>query len=363
MVTLAPEVRTARSRYLHGLDVARILAALAVIYAHYSNWLDLNGHDFPVDDVVNGLAARPLHVHERLSLFGVCVFLLISGMVVTHVAFKETSGQFLARRVVRLVPAMWVAVALGWVLVSNKVLTANRPPDLGDLPLNLALLNSFVPGASSVLAITWTLAVQLAFYLYVAATMPLLKRWPWLPPALSAALVSVLLAVVPANDGPPAQGFRMVVTFLPVLFLGQLVTLVRAGRLPAAAGVALGVVQYLLFLRADLASEVWPPIAEFPRQLVILLLLVLLATRLDNDFVRRPWVTAVAKRTYASYLLHIPVGFPVLRWLTPVTGYWVAIAVALVAVAAASELLYRFVENPIARWFRARERQKVAPST
>jgi exopolysaccharide production protein ExoZ len=363
MTTLTPEVKTSKTKYMHGLDLVRVLAALAVIYTHYANWLRLKGHDFPVGHAVDGLITGPLHIYERLTLFGVCVFLLISGMVVTQVAFRETSGQFMARRVVRLMPAMWVAVALAWLLVSNGLLTANYPPDLDDLPLNMALLNFFVPLTSSVLAITWTLAVQMFFYLYVAGTRPLLTRWPWLPPAMSVALVSVLLALVPANAGPPAHGFRMVVTFLPVLFIGQLITLVRAGRIPAAAGVVCGAIQFLLFVRADLASEVWPPGEQFPRQFLILLFVVLLATRLDNALVRKPWIGAAAKRTYATYLLHIPVGFPVLELLTPTTGYWVAIAVALAAVAVASELLYRFVENPIAQWFRRRERQKVTTNT
>lgn len=363
MTTTTPDVRatTSTNKYMHGLDLVRILAALAVIFTHYANWLRLNGHDFPVGKAVDGLVSGPLHLYRPITLFGVGVgtFLLVSGMVVTHVAFRETSGQFMVRRVVRLLPTMWVAVALAWVLVENGLLTANLPPDLDDLPLNMALLNLFVPATSSVLAITWTLVVQMFFYLYVAGTMPLLKRWPWLPPAMSVALVSVLLAVVPANGGPPSNGFRMVVTFLPVLFIGQLITLVRAGRIPAAAGVVCGTVQFLLFIRADLGSQVWPPEDEFPRQLVILVLVVLLATRLDNPLVRKPWVGAAAKRTYATYLLHIPLGFPVLELLTPTTGFWVALVVALAAVAVGSELLYRFVENPIARWFRERERQKV----
>jgi peptidoglycan/LPS O-acetylase OafA/YrhL len=363
MTITTPDVRTTTSntKYMHGLDMVRILAALAVIFTHYSNWLRLHGHDFPVSRAVDGLISTPLHLYQPITLFGlgVCTFLLVSGMVVTQVAFKETSGQFMVRRIVRLMPAMWIVVALAWVLVSNGLLTADRQPDLDDLPLNMVLLNFFVPGMSSVLAITWTLAVQMVFYLYVAGTMPLLKRWPWLPPAMAVALVSVLLAVIPANDDPPAHGLRMVTTFLPLLFIGQLFTLVRTGRIPAAAGVVCGVMQFLLFIRADLGSEVWPPGKEFPRQVLLLLLVVLLVSRLDNPVVRKPWVGAAAKRTYATYLLHIPLGFPLLDLLTPTTGFWVALVVALAAVAIGSELLYRFVENPIAQWFRERERQKV----
>jgi exopolysaccharide production protein ExoZ len=346
------------AKYMHGLDLLRILAALAVIYNHYSNWLRLNGLDFLPAHVVDGLLTEPLHLNERLSFVGVCVFLLISGMVVTHVAFRESPSQFLGRRAARLLPAMWVMVAVAWVMVSNKWLTANRPPDGDDLVYNLLLVNFAVPGTSWVLAITWTLCVQMAFYLFVAGTIPLLKRQPWLPPAIAVVLVSVLLSVTPPESGPPASSLRMITTFLPVLFIGQLISLVRSGRLPVPAGLALGVLQYLMFIRADLTSEQWPPGEAFPRQLLVLTLVLLIATKAEGRLVRSPWVAAMAKRTYAIYLVHIPVGFPVLGGLTPVTGYWGSIAVALVGVALAAELLHRLVELPAANWYRKREKAR-----
>jgi exopolysaccharide production protein ExoZ len=346
------------AKYMHGLDLLRILAALAVIYNHYSNWLRLNGLDFLPAHVVDGLLTDPLHLNERLSFVGVCVFLLISGMVVTHVAFRESPSQFLGRRAARLLPAMWVMVAIAWVMVSNKWLTANRPPDGDDLVYNLLLVNFAVPGTSWVLAITWTLCVQMAFYLFVAGTIPLLKRQPWLPPAIAVVLVSVLLSVTPPESGPPASSLRMITTFLPVLFIGQLISLVRSGRLPVPAGLALGVLQYLMFIRADLTSEQWPPGEAFPRQLLVLTLVLLIATKAEGRLVRSPWVAAMAKRTYAIYLVHIPVGFPVLGGLTPVTGYWGSIAVALVGVALAAELLHRLVELPAANWYRKREKAR-----
>ncbi len=354
------------SRYMHGLDLLRILAALAVMYNHYASRLRLDGHEIVVSHVLEAVVENPLHLNHRLSFVGVCVFLLISGMVVTHVAFRETSRQFLGRRAARLLPAMWVAVAIAWVMVLNGWLTAKREPDATDLLFNLLLLDRTVPGATSVLAITWTLIVQMGFYFFVAATIPLLKRRPWLPSAVGVALVSVLLSVTPPEGPPPWNSLRMVATFLPVLCIGQLISLVRSGRVSPPVGLALGVLHYLLFIRADLTSERWPPGEAFPRQMLILTLVLLIATKANGRLVRSPWVGALAKRTYAIYLVHVPAGFPVLGWLTPITGYGAAIAVSVVCVAVAAELMYRLVELPAAnayrRWEKARRERRAARS-
>ncbi|MCR3747130.1 acyltransferase family protein [Lentzea californiensis] len=347
-------------RYMYGLDLLRVIAAVAVIYNHYSNWLKLNHEDFAIATVVDAVLIRPLHLNQQLAFVGVGVFLMISGIVVTHVAFRETSAQFLLRRAVRLLPAMWVMITVAWVLVSARQLSANQRPDLGDLFLNLGLVNYSVPQTSHVLALTWTLAVQVVFYFFVAATMPLLKRWPWVPPAIAVALVSVLISVTPPQGPAPLSFVRMATTFLPVLFIGQLISLVRSKKIPVGAGIAFGVLQYLLFVRADLTSDRWPLGEAYPRTFVFLFLVLLLATRANGALVRAKWVGEVAKRTYAIYLVHIPVGFPLLRLLTPHTGYWISVAVALIAVAVASELLHRLVEEPIAQWYRRREKRRTA---
>lgn len=357
---VTPAAARPRSTYMPGLDLLRIFASLAVLVEHYWKWMLLHGEDFAIGDAVEMLLVSPFHLNAQLSFVGVAVFLTISGVVVTHVAFRETSGQFLMRRATRLLPAFWVATTIAWILVTTRVLTANNPADLDDLWLNLGLLNYVLPDTSSVLALTWTLAIQVVFYFYIAGTMPLLKRWPWVQPAISLALSAVLISITPPQSENPWSFVRMLATFLPVLFIGQLISLVRSGRLPVGAGVAFGLLQFLLFVQADLTSDQWPPDVAFVRTLVILLLVLLLCSRANGKLVSAKWVSELSKRTYAIYLLHIPVGFPLLELLTPITGYWVSVAAALAAVAVTTELMYRFVELPFSQWYRRRETARSA---
>ncbi|MEV6716561.1 acyltransferase [Lentzea sp. NPDC051208] len=345
--------------YMPGLDFVRVVASVAVVYHHYADWIHLDREQYATANEVNSLLVDTLHLNPTLGFAGVAVFLLISGMVITGASFRESGPEFLARRSVRLLPALWVGVFIAWSAVSLGLLPSTLPADFDDLFLNAFLVNYLVPGTSEVLGIDWTLALQFVFYFYVIATMPLLRRWPWVPQAVAVTLVSVLISVVPPDGGPPFSFLRQVATFLPVLFIGQLIALVRSGRLPMLAGVSLGAMQYLLFIRADLTSETWPGNGEaYPRTLAILLIVVLLASRADGKLVRARWVAVASQRTYGIYLLHIPVGIPLRRLITPFTGYWLAMCIAIVVVLIATELMYRFVETPVEQWYRKRTKAR-----
>ncbi|MET9226977.1 acyltransferase [Lentzea sp. NPDC003310] len=349
--------------YMPGLDFVRLIASVAVVYVHWADWTQLDREQYATANEIEWLLTSPLHLNERLEFVGVAVFLLISGMVISGAAFRERGPEFLARRAVRLLPALWVAVLLAWTMVSLNLLPAVIPADLGDLFLNGLLVNYLVPNTSEVLGLTWTLAVQFVFYFYVVATMPLLKRWPWVPQAVAVTVVSVLISVVPPDGGPPFSFLRQVATFLPVLFIGQLIALVKSRKLPVGAGVALGVLQYLLFIRADLTSETWPGGGDaHARTLAILVIVVLLASRADGKLVGSRWVASASKRTYGIYLLHIPIGIPLRRLLEPITGYWPAMCIAIVVVLVATELMYRFVETPVTEWYRKRTKARSKPA-
>lgn len=337
----------------------RVVCAVAVVYTHVSLWADQRQHGFVVLDAVDTALVRPLHLAEHLGFVGVCSFFLITGVVVTHVSFKESSGQFLARRAVRLLPGLWVAVPLAWVLIiAGWQLEAQRP-SLGDLVLGVLLLDNAVPDTVKVLGVTWTLTVQVSFYLFTAATLRVLHHRPWLPAAAGASLVSVLISFASAPTLGPTYQLRMIATFLPVIFLGQLVMLVRMGRLTPIVGMALGGLHFWLIVRSAIT---WTDTGRIPlvaRTVLLLLLVLILLTRANGPVGRSRAVSVVAKRTYAIYLLHLPVLFAALHLLADRVEFTVALAIGLIALAGAVELLYRFVEQPINRAYRRWEAARI----
>jgi peptidoglycan/LPS O-acetylase OafA/YrhL len=87
---------------------------------------------------------------------------------------------------------------------------------------------------------------------------------------------------------------------------------------------------------------------------------VVLLTKANGRFVRSRWITAVSLRTYAVYLVHLPVMYAVLGQLAPRLGSTPATLIGLVGVALTAEALYRFVEYPAERLYRRWEKARRA---
>ncbi|MFL6119767.1 acyltransferase family protein [Actinophytocola sp.] len=340
-------------RYLHGLDALRIVASVMVVYDHLHGWFASGGQRWRFDENLDAAVLGPLRLDALMGAFGICTFFVVSGVVITHAAFRESPGRFVARRAVRIVPLLWAVVLLVWVLaVVHVPAGVTGPVDVRDLLTNLTLTNFFVPNQTGLDLVTWTLAVQIAYYLFVAATIPLLRRWPWLPPALAVTVVSVLLSVVHDESTPATHMLRVIITFLPILFIGQLVGLARLGRLHPLAALAYGVLQCLLLARADMTSDLTPAIPGYTRMVVCIALLVIVCCRLDGGLVAGRWTRGVANRTYAVFLVHVPVLYVTPHLLSTTTGTTLAFLIAIVATAVVADLLYRFVEVPCVRWYR-----------
>lgn len=347
------------AHYMYGLDLLRVICAATVVYTHVAGWMRANDQGFFLVDLVEGGLVAPLHLSERLGFVGVCAFLLITGVVVTHVSFSETSGQFLARRAVRLLPTMWSVVVLGWLLAQADLIGTSRVPDLGDLVLNLFLLTGSTPGAVAVLGVLWTLVMQVVFYLFTAATLPLLRRWPWLPPAIGASVISVLISFTADGATAPMHQLRLVATFVPVIFIGQLIMLVRAGKVTPLVGIALGGVHFWLGVRSNLTWLDAPRADTYARTLLLLVLVLVLLTRADGRIARSRVVGVIAQRTYAIFLLHIPVLFAILTLTSDHIGFLPALVLGFIVLVAAVEVLWRGVEGPINRAYRRWEARRV----
>ena len=143
---------------LASIQYLRALAALLVVFHHARNvhpWL------------YNPLAGF------GLAQCGVDVFFVISGFVMYSAARHEAAGEFLRRRLIRIVPLYWVAT-----LVSAPLILLNHGSALdGELVRHVAQSFLFIPHYSPehggeiwpLLVVGWSLNYEMFFYLVFAA--------------------------------------------------------------------------------------------------------------------------------------------------------------------------------------------------
>jgi peptidoglycan/LPS O-acetylase OafA/YrhL len=160
---------------LTGLDGVRAVAVGLVMVAH-----------FVPPAAVPGLAG----VVKR-SVFGVEIFFVLSGFLITHLLLREEAatgrvhlGLFYARRAVRILPpvvaylaALYAADRAGLVAVPGV-----------DFLAGLFFARNFV-GSAPETAHLWSLAIEEQFYLVWPAALVLLP-WTWARVAVCAAVVA-----------------------------------------------------------------------------------------------------------------------------------------------------------------------------
>jgi peptidoglycan/LPS O-acetylase OafA/YrhL len=374
LVTQAPPAdaahRPARLGYLPGIDGLRAVSVLAVCVYHYY--------------ALGGLGtAGP----TPGGFMGVEVFFVISGYLITALLLREHrhSGtislrEFWVRRARRLLPALFVLLAVGivYTVVWRRDLLGTLKGDVVAALTytsnwwQMAADRSYVAeGTPELLKHLWSLAIEEQFYLLwpplLALALRRLGRGRTVLAMVGTALASTLLmaALVPAAAaGVPLDAsdvYYSTLTRLSGLLLGGVLAFAwtpdrLVGRPGRGAGIVLdaaGLVGLYLLWRSfrsfhfDDASTfrggfLYVDVAT----LLVVGAVVHPASRLGRLLGARP-LQWIGLRSYGLYLWHYPI-FAVTRPVAD-NGWWwpVTLVVRVGLTLAATETSYRYVETPI----------------
>ncbi|AYJ47446.1 acyltransferase family protein [Rhodococcus sp. P1Y] len=345
---------------LAGANLLRTIAVLAVLYSHISFYLiDDRGEGWWVIDVVYRVLIEDAGLNNHLSFVGVAIFMLLTGLLVTRSAMRQTRRDFAVSRLSRLVPALWVSIALAIVLVRlgiNGMFSGQPGISNSEAALSFVLGGFFLKPEVAVLGVTWTLTVQLMFYLYCVAARDLLRKWPVVVPLLGAALCAAVLVYnlyIPQPWSVPM--LSKIAATLPTLFLGQIIYLGWA-RIIGWRMVVVGVLAQAEVVR--LATDVHAYWAgdQYLWTIVVVTGLVLLLGRYDGRIGNLWIVRWTGTRSYAIYLVHTLILYRVYENVVPYTGPTGAVLAFVLVTAGVSEAVYRWVETPAATWLNGRLR-------
>jgi peptidoglycan/LPS O-acetylase OafA/YrhL len=248
-----PPAGRQRDEAIEGLRVA---AALAVLYAHLTS-------PFPVLDP--NYVPSAVFWRFEAAVPAVMIFFLISGYVIGLAHRDPPSaadvGKYLRRRALRLLPAYFAAVLLGWFAV--------RGPSFRDLVGNFFFLQNAAPGNPFHIQLLngnpnlWSLHYEVVYYL------GFLLLWRLRPP-----LVPILLLLFFAGAlGALVHGFSLWAAWLGcggvlwVLGLGvawHAPAVPAATRAPWPSALLLGLATWQLHALHILLARIGHPIAWLP---------------------------------------------------------------------------------------------------
>ncbi|GHC29876.1 acyltransferase [Kushneria pakistanensis] len=149
---------------LYGIQYLRGVAALIVLFFHSKVSLD---HYIAANGNNEYLIGRT--TWDTFGKTGVDIFFVISGLVITlsfsKIDISKTNEIkfFLKKRIVRIVPAFWIATALYLALI---FLTSGKIPDWQHILSSSLFIPYEVPwGLGTVLPVGWTLNYEMLFYI------------------------------------------------------------------------------------------------------------------------------------------------------------------------------------------------------
>lgn len=331
------------------LDLLRAIAVCVVVYSHLVGIFLHQHHDTsPLASAVQGFVAHPLGLALQLGRFGVVLFFLVSGFVVTHTGFAESPRQYAIKRFLRIYPMLVASVLLAGVLfgVGLHPVTTGQLATVTPLTLltNATLLNHLIAPLVLLIDVSWTLIIELLFYALLLVALPLMRRAVW--PVMAGEVVLVAAVMATAHLGGSSYFlFAQNLSYVPALLVGQCVWAVWSRRIPWWAGVGFGV--------GAVAEYLWAAVPGFGRNdlsldlnLAIGFVIFVAALLLENRMRPVRLVGFLADRSYSLYLLHGLIGYAVMNVLYPLAGFPVALLGGVVATFLFVEAGFRWVERP-----------------
>jgi len=362
----------------------------------------------PPFDGMRGIAVcLVILVHATFEPFGgfagtVDLFFVLSGFLITTLLLEEDRRagrvdlrRFYSRRALRLLPLMYLVI-VGTLLaaVAIHLLTDNQ--DLLDKavsdalaggtylyhvvhPVHVELVGGGPPEIRPLLHL-WSLTVEEHFYLFgaLAVIIAVRRNWlQWLAAVFVVAWVAIGLARLTGHVGPLFAWYQrpdslmlgVVVAFVNARIPGQL-SESTGRRLRAAAWVATGVLLGTFFIGTWFAKPLglfvpflvpeggslrdglyWGEFGFSVIAVAVAVMAITFARYREHPVARflswRPF-TELGRRSYAIYLLHVPIGVLLFETVSKVSeGLSLLLYLPLLAVSV--EVAHRLVERPAMR--------------
>jgi peptidoglycan/LPS O-acetylase OafA/YrhL len=337
---VATQPLAARLDFVDGL---RGIAALAVFFSHA----------FPQVSPAFRAYVEP---YFYLGNWGVVLFLICSGFILPVSLERQGSlGRFWVRRIFRLYPLYWVSLLLlvAFGFGETRMLLSGPPTQSLQIFLaNMTMFQAFL-GIPHLIALYWTLTLELLFYLLLSLLF-LLR----LNARFSAATLVLILLAIGAELALPIPFAFSYSTHLLLILVGMVAYRHYTGTLRPAVGVGVALLTPLLLVIPQLLDP-----GNADQQLAWVAAQLAAYACFGVAYLLRarpvhPALRYLGRISYSIYLMHVFVLDSIPQLPSPALTLLVWL-LALLVVASAT---YWWIERPMIAWGQRLTRSATRPT-
>ncbi|WP_422766653.1 acyltransferase family protein [Photobacterium leiognathi subsp. mandapamensis] len=337
------------------VHMLRGVAILFVIWSHLGGWwLSLKVNQSFLGHMVDSSLVRPFHLYQNGGHLGVLIFFLISGFIITHVSLRESVYEFVIKRLFRIFPPLLVSFLIIYIIVSGCVYySISLPLGMGvhsfsDYVQSIFLIN-YINGTPAVNGVTWTLLIEIVFYLFTALLIKKTKTSPVMSTYIMMFFVAIIIILSPYS--PYIKALANLSVYVLFLLFGRIYYFSFSNMIDTKNTCNLFLlcsflyISFYQFLYPGLlfsaSTPAYPPIYSDVLAIIIFLISA-------GNYKKIGKVNLFLSNTsYSMYLLHLPVGGLALVLLDRIgMNFELSFTFALTLCLLVSYIMLIFIERP-----------------
>ena len=341
----------------------RGIAALLVVASHFGG-VFYNSHEA----VHFLLQINSVDIHRELKIYettnnlrylnlgclGVSLFFLISGFVIPFSLDKYPPIKFLINRFFRIYPTYWIGLGIGLVClyINSLLYTSNFNFDLGYLMKQAFLVRDlfWIP---SIDGVSWTLEIELKFYLIMLITYKMFKR-TYYSILFSVLLLgfSVLCMQILNIENNLKSLICLDVPFFVFMFIGSVFNLIYKQKID----IKISIINIMLFfssfvylLNYALDKNLWfIHVINYAFSLFVFTICLVFSKNIKNSKL----LNFLANISFPLYAVHALLGYSLLEYLIIIrkVDMYISSILVLVIVILVAFLIHILVELPMIRF-------------
>ncbi|KJH62299.1 hypothetical protein UF13_06335 [Pantoea agglomerans] len=341
----------------------RAIAFLSVVIVH---WFGIYSLDHQFISRVTGatihaegnaayyMALLPPLPYFNYGPFGVSIFFLISGFVISYSIKKKSRLSYLKSRAMRIYPTYIVCsvIMISIYTISHYYWGSNPDISLTRFIFNATLLSSIF-NYESIDYVNWTLSIEIKFYLCCAMLHGAIKDAK-ITHVMALPFMVMIITLVTSHfqigSSEPGHfsfdSLKIEMTYVSYMVLGILINFLFEKKIPVGEFIAS---TFVVALCIAITWRVGPQANQFVGTGINYIygyIFFFTAYLMNNQFKENKVMSFLSEISYSFYALHSVIGYCILIWLESLgTPYFCSLFIAFILVMFISCIMYVTIEK------------------